>query len=127
MLLASGEATTRKAVAQRLHVERQTVARWLERYRERYRERGLERGLEHLLTPGTPGPRPGQRTLPEPVLEALKERLASPEGFAGFHKVQHWLHEAFGLEVPYKSVYTLVRYRLKAKLKVPRPEHPKKA
>ena len=119
VLLASGEATTRKAIAARLDVDRQTVARWLDRYRNA--------GLDHMLTPGKRGVRPGQRTLPEPVLDALKERLDSPEGFAGFHKVQLWLHDEFGLDVPYKSVYTLVRYRLKSKLKVPRPEHPKKA
>lgn len=118
MLLVSGEATTRKAIAERLDVDRQTIARWLDRYRDA--------GLDHMLRPSKRGTRPGQRTLPEPVLEALKARLDDPAGFGGFHKVQLWLHDEYDLDVPYKSVYTLVRYRLKAKLKAPRPEHPKK-
>ncbi len=80
-----------------------------------------------MLTPTRRGPTSGQRTIPAPVLDELKTRLRDPAGFAGYHKVQFWLHDEFGLDVPYKSVYTLVRYRLKAKLKVPRPEHPKKA
>jgi len=119
VLLVAGEATTRKAIAERLGVDRQTVARWFDRYRDG--------GLGYVLTPSTRGARPGQRTVPAPVLDALKARLDDPAGFGGFHKVQLWLHDEYALDVPYKSVYTLVRYRLKAKLKVPRPEHPKKA
>jgi transposase len=118
VLFASGEAATRVEVARHLAVDRQTVARWLDRYRDG--------GLDALLTRAKPGPAPGQRTLPEPVLAALRDRLDDQAGFGGYHKVQAWLHDEFGLRVPYKTVYTLVRYRLKAKLKVPRPEHPKK-
>lgn len=72
------------------------------------------------------GKKPGQRTLPESASEALKERLATQHGFAGYDDIQRWLFQEFGLKVPYKSVYTLVRYRMKSKLKTPRPEHPKK-
>ena len=73
------------------------------------------------------GPKPGQRTVPAPVLAAIEERLDEPEGFSGYDHLQQWILEEFGLAVPYKSVYNLVRYHLGAKLKVPRPEHPKKA
>ena len=118
-LLASGQATTRREVADHLAVHRNTITRWLERYREG--------GLPALLTVLKTGPTPGQRTLPAPVLAALQERLADPAGFGGYHAVQAYLREEHALEVPYKTVYTLVRYRLKAKLKTPRPEHPKKA
>ena len=58
--------------------------------------------------------------------QALQKRLDEPEGLASFVHAQQWLYDEFGLEVPYKSVYNLVRYRMKAKLKRPRPEHPKK-
>ena len=119
VLIATGQAHTRCAVADHLAVHRHTVARWLNRYRDG--------GLDALLAREKPGPSPGQRTLPEPVLDALLTRIQDPVGFAGYHAVQAWLHDEFGLDVPYKSVYTLIRYRLKAKLKVPRPEHPKKA
>lgn len=114
-LLASGQATTRRQVAD----HRNTVAAWLDRYRDG--------GLAALLTPSKRGPEPGQRTLPGPVLDALRARLADGVGFAGYDEVQRWLRDEHGLAVPYKTVYTLVRYRLGAKLKAPRPEHPKKA
>lgn len=118
VLLVTGEDTTRKAIAEHLAIHRNTLATWLERYR-----RG---GLDALVSPAKRGPKPGQRTLPAPVLDALQSRLSDPAGFGGYHKLRLWLHDDFGIEVPYKSLYTLVRYRLKAKLKVPRPEHPKK-
>ena len=118
-LLASGEATTRRQVADHLAVHRNTVAAWLDRYR-----RG---GLAALLTPSKRGPAPGQRTVPAPVLDALQARLVDGVGFRGYDEVRDWLRDECGLDVPYKSVYTPVRYRLGAKLKVPRPEHPKKA
>ena len=119
VLLATGQATTRYEVADHLAVHRHTVARWLRRYDDG--------GLDALLTRAKPGPAPGQRTLPEPVLDALRARLNDPAGFKGYDAVQAWLRDEHGLEIPYKTVYTLVRYRLKAKLKAPRPEHPKKA
>ena len=117
-LIASGQAATRQQVADHLALHRNTVSAWLGRYR-----RG---GLAALLTPSKRGPAPGQRTLSAPVLAALQARLADGRGFAGYDEVRDWLSAEYGLDVPYKTVYTLVRYRLGAKLKVPRPEHPKK-
>ena len=118
-LLASGQATTRRQVADHLAVHRNTVAAWLDRYRSG--------GLAALLTPLKRGPVPGQRTLPGPVLDVLRARLADGVGFAGYDEVQRWLRDEHGHDIPYKTVYTLVRYRLGAKPKRPRPEHPKKA
>lgn len=100
-------------------MHRNTVARWLRRYEEG--------GLAGLLEERRRGFEPGQRTLPDSVFEALRARLEEPEGFASFQAIQTWLLEEYDLAVPYKSVYNLVRYRLGAKLKRPRPEHPKKA
>lgn len=119
VLFVSGQATTRGQVADHLAVHRNTVTRWIDRYRQG--------GLDALLTPSKRGPAPGQRTVPEPVLDALKDRLGDAAGFGGYDEVQRWLRDEYALDVPYKSVYTLVRYRIGAKLKVPRPEHPKKA
>ncbi len=56
-----------------------------------------------------------------------RPRLADGVGFAGYDEVRQWLSGEHGLDVPYKTVYTLVRYRIGAKLKAPRPEHPKNA
>ena len=119
VLLKSRAASTKLEAAEHLAVHRNTIARWLALY-----EAG---GLSALLKIKKRGFEPGQRTVPEPVCEALQKRLEEPSGFSGYDDIQRWLREEFGLEVPYKSVYNLVRYHLGAKLKVPRPEHPKKA
>lgn len=119
VLFKEDPSRTRRDVAEHLAVHRNTIRRWLGRYRQG--------GLDRLLNTKKRGRKPGQRTVPEPVLKALKARLNAPKGFAGYDEIQRWLGEEFGLEVPYKSVYNLVRYHLGAKLKTPRPEHPKKA
>jgi len=56
------------------------------------------------------------------ALELLKQRLHSPEGFHSYGQIQQWLVTELGLDIAYKTVYQLVRYQLKAKLKVPRPQ-----
>lgn len=59
-----------------------------------------------------------------PQVEAqLKEELKDPQGFSSYKEVQLWLKAVHDLQVEYKTVHQLVRYRLKAKLKVPRPLH----
>ena len=119
VLIKAGQITKQKQAAEHLAVHRNTVSQWLKRYRED--------GLEGLLRLGRRGKPPGQRTLAEPVLEALQDRLDDPKGFRGYDDVQQWLFQEYGLKIPYKSLYNLVRYHLGAKLKTPRPEHPKKA
>ena len=119
VLIKNGQITKQKQAAEHLAVHRNTVSQWLKSYREG--------GLEALLTLGQRGKPAGQRTLAEPVLEALQDRLDDPQGFRGYDEVQQWLHQEYGLAIAYKSVYNLVRYHMGAKLKTPRPEHPKKA
>ena len=119
VLLKSQQVRSRQQAARHLALHRNTVAHWLGLYRDG--------GLERLLSIGQPGKPPGQRTLPVEALAALEARLEDPVGFASYVDVQQWLFDEFGLRVPYKSVYNLVRYHLGAKLKVPRPVHPKKA
>lgn len=119
VLIKSEKISSKKEAAEHLAVHRNTIRRWLELYQEG--------GLDKLLTIEQRGPKPGQRTVPEPVLRAIEAQLDSEIGFRGYDHLQRWLLDEFDLQVPYKSVYNLVRYHLGAKLKVPRPEHPKKA
>jgi transposase len=119
VLIKTEAVHSRSEAADRLARHRNTIGRWLAAY-----QLG---GLDALLKQKPLGKPPGQRTLPEPVFEALRQRLATAEGFASYIEVEGWLREAFGLAVPYKTVHKLVRYDLNAKLKRPRPEHPKKA
>jgi putative transposase len=53
----------------------------------------------------------------------LVEELADPEGFSSYEEVQTWLKAVGDVEMSYTGVHKLVRYRLKSKLKVPRPSH----
>jgi len=65
---------------------------------------------------------PGQAPLVTEALERLKQRLQDPQGFHSYGQIQQWLATELKLNIAYKTVYQLVRYRLNAKLKVPRPQ-----
>lgn len=119
LLVQSGDVSTRQALAERLMRHRNTIGRWLSAYQDG--------GLDRLLARNLGGRPPGQSTLPDPIFEALKARLATDEGFSSYVEIQRWLHDEYGLSVPYKTIHQIVRYGLKAKLKRPRPMHPKKA
>jgi transposase len=118
VLFAHEQPPTRQQVAEHLGVDRKAIRRWLERY--------ATGGIEAMLTEHKRGRKSGQRLLPETVLSAVKRQLTSEQGFSGYTELQQWIAREFGYEVNYKSLHGLVRYRLKAKLKVPRPEHPQK-
>jgi Winged helix-turn helix len=53
----------------------------------------------------------------------LKEELKNPEGFQSYSEIQLWLRTCFEIDLAYRTVHELVRSKLKAKLKVPRPLH----
>lgn len=90
---------------------RVTVQRWLSQYRQG--------GLKQLLSGSKPKGRP--MSIPEWAIVALKQELLDPEGFETYGEVQLWLRAVLGIEANYHVVHNLVRYKLKAKLKVPRP------
>ena len=117
VLLASGAVTSRSAAAAHLALHRNTVSRYLAHY-----EAG---GLDALLRRNKGGAPAEQRSLTQPVLEALQAQLAG-EGFDGYTEVHRWLADVHGVELPYATVHRLVRYRLRAKLKRARPSHVKK-
>lgn len=109
--LKSGQVTTRRELCKLLGRGESTIYRWL----KRYQTGGLSAVLELK-------PRAGRRALIRgAVLEKLKARLAEPTGFESYGAIQQWLSDECDLDVPYKSVHKTVHYRLKAKLKVPRP------
>jgi hypothetical protein len=61
------------------------------------------------------------------VLAGLEQALRRPEGFASHEALRQWVWRTHGVEVKYKTLYTLVWTRFRAKLKVPRPSHTTKA
>jgi transposase len=109
--LKVGAVQQQQELAQRLGRDTSTITRWL----QKYRQGGLTQLLEHKKALGrTPA-------IGKEQLEQLEERLGQPEGFKSYGAIVSWCEQAFGKSFRYKTVYKTVRYRLKAKLKVPRP------
>lgn len=110
--LQSGRVTSRQALAELLGRDKATITRWLKKYKDGGRS-GLV-SVKHA---------PGQQAIVRgEALERLRQRLQDPQGFQSYGQIQKWLGSEFGLNIAYKTVYQLVRYQLKAKLKVPRPQ-----
>jgi transposase len=115
-LLASDQARYRQEVATLLGVDRNTVGRWLTQY-----DQG---GLTALLAVYVPAGKAPALTPAQ--LAQLQQVLEQPEGFASYDAVRQWIATTFGVSLSYNAVHKLVRYKLRAKLKVPRPSHIKK-
>ena len=115
--MASGQARYRKDVAPLLGVHRHSVAAWC----DAYAAGGLEQALcSHASPP------PVHRRMTDTALTALQEKLQDPKGFAGYDHIRRWLAAAQQVTLAYSSVHALVRYKLHAKPKRPRPSHAKK-
>jgi transposase len=109
--LKQGVVSSRNDLAARCKRHPATITRWLTRYKQ-----GGVKGL--LATRHAPG---ASRKIQGEALEQLKARLAQPEGFSSYGEIQQWLAQTCQLTVEYGTLYRVVRYELKAKLKVPRP------
>jgi hypothetical protein len=57
------------------------------------------------------------------VLASLEQALHRPVGFASYEALRQGVRRTHGVEVKYKTLYTIVRVRFRAKRKVPRPSH----
>jgi transposase len=115
-LLASGQAQSRQDVAQLLGIHRNTVGHWLALY--------ATGGLAALLDLYVPLGK--ALSLPPDVLAGLEQALRQPAGFASYEAVRQWIKQHYHLDVKYHTLYTIIRTRFNAKLKVPRPRHTKK-
>jgi transposase len=114
-LRASRQAQTRRDVAQLLGVHRYTIGHWLARY--------TTDGLETLLDLHVPAGNP--LSLPPGILAALEQALRQPTGFASYAALRQWVQPTYHLDVNDHTLYTIVRTKFRAKLKVPRPSHTK--
>ena len=116
--LKSGQVTSRRSLAERMGRDKATITRWL----RKYKDGGCSNLLQVKHAPGRVAIVQGE------VLDRLKQRLKDPQGFHSYGQIQEWLVDELGVDIAYKTVYQLVRYHLKAKLKTPRPrsnqQHP---
>lgn len=88
-----------------------TISRWL----SKYRSGGLEAMLGRKEGSGKKG------IISTRAIAKLKEELKDSEGFSSYKEIHTWLKLFYDYEVSYSAVHKLVRYKLKAKLKVARP------
>lgn len=110
-LLKSLQAKDISTAAQLVGRDRTTVQRWLLKYEAH--------GIERLIARRTGQGR--KAVIPEAINQALVEKLDEPNGISSYLEIQQWLETEHQLEVKYPTVHRHVRYRLRAKLKVPRP------
>jgi transposase len=113
-LAASGRAPHRQDIADLLGVHRPSVAAWFEAY--------AEGGVDKMLPYQVPRP-PLRQRITATALTALQEKLQDPHGFASYHQIRIWLAEEQQVALAYSSVHALVRYKLHATPKRPRPSH----
>lgn len=110
--IKSGQVTQQQQIGRRLSKDTSTITRWL----QKYRTGGLDALLQVNKAAGA------TRKLSDEVLQALQQQLSSEEGFSSYGAIVEWLQQEHGLTVEYATVHQWVRYRLGAKLKVPRPQ-----
>ena len=110
-LLKSLQAQDISTAAQIVGRDRTTVQRWMLKYEAH--------GIEKLIAPRTGQGR--KSVIPAAVNQALVEKSDEPNGMSSYLEIQQWLETEHQLQVKYPTVHRHVRYRLGAKLKVPRP------
>ena len=116
-VVASGHARYRQEIADLLGVHRHSVAAWFAAY--------AAGGLDQMLSSQVPRP-PLRQRMTSTALTALHEHFQDPRGFAGYTQLRTWLAEQHQVHLSYSGVYALVRGKLHAKPKRPRPSHAKK-
>ena len=99
------------SAAVRLGKHRTTIQRWLSSYRSG--------GLAELLSQKPRSGRP--KIMNAQTIEKLEKELSDPEGFSSYKEVHQWLTSCCSLRIAYRTAHQWARYRLKGKLKVPRP------
>ena len=93
-----------------------TVKRWLRIYRHQ--------GIHELLRLHSGGGK--SLSLTPEILAALEQQLQQPQGFDSYKAIQIWLKQTYGRELLYSTLQNLVHNRLKARLKVVRPQSTKR-
>jgi hypothetical protein len=110
-LLASGQAQSRREVAQLLGGHGTTIGHGLALY--------AAGGLEALLAVAVPAGTPPSR--PPGVVAAMAQALRQPAGVASSAGLRPWGQQPCPLAVHSHTRSTIVRTRFKAKRKGPRP------
>lgn len=118
-MIADNEVREVIEAGEKLYTHRNTISNWLKKYRKG--------GINKLLEMKKAGnPEGSLKYLTQEQLELLKEALSNESGFNSYKEIQLWIKKELKVNIPYDTLWNLVRKRLKAKLKVPRPVNIKK-
>jgi putative transposase len=110
-LLKSGLSQSITDVAEVLGVHRITVQRWFKQYREG--------GLSSLLKLGKSTGRP--RAISSEIIAGISTKINEDScEFKSYKEIARWVEENYQVSVKYQTLHKQIRYRMKAKLKVPR-------
>ena len=115
-LIVTKQAKSRGKVAEMLGKNRNTISDWM----CLYEAAGLEKLLDIYKPSGA------KAKISEPIIEEIKAILASEKGFRSYQEIHQLVTGKHKIEIHYSNVHQLVRYKLSAKAKVPRPSNPKK-
>jgi transposase len=115
-LIVTKQAKSRGKVATMLGKNRNTISDWL----SLYESEGLEKLLEIYHPSGA------KTKISEAALEEIKAILGSEKGSRTYKEIHQMVVNKHGIKIHYSNVHHLVRYKLAAKAKVPRPSNPKK-
>lgn len=115
-LIVSKQAKSRSQVSKMLGFNRNTISDWF----GLYETGGIEKLLDIYKASGAK---------PQITMAAIAEisrLLQTEKGFRTYKEIHQLVVQKHGIKVSYRAVHNVVRYKLAAKLKVPRPANPKK-
>jgi putative transposase len=110
-LLKSGLNQSITDVAELWQVHRITVQRWFKQY--------SEGGLSSLLKLGQSTGRP--RAISSEIIAGISTKINEDScEFKSYKEIARWVEKNYQVSVKYQTLHKQIRYRMKAKLKVPR-------
>lgn len=115
-LVVTQEARSRTKISKVLGFNRNTISEWM----RLYEEDGLEKLLEIYRPSGA------KAKISAVAIAEIEEILATEKGFRTYREIHQMVVKKHKIDVKYAAVHKLVRYKLEAKAKSPRPSNPKK-
>lgn len=115
-LVVTQAARSRTKISKALGFNRNTISEWM----RLYEEQGLEKLLEIYRPSGA------KAKISEAAVAEIEEILATEKGFRSYREIHQMVVKKHKIDIKYAAVHKLVRYKLEAKAKSPRPSNPKK-
>ena len=115
-LIVTKQAKSRSKVSKMLGLNRNTISEWF----SLYEVGGLEKLLE-IYKPSGAKPKISSKAIAE-----IRAILKTEKGFRTYKEIHQLVVKKHQIEVCYRAVHNVVRYKSEAKLKSPRPSNPKK-